>query len=223
MEFAKVTILTGYFGSGKTELAVNLGLKLQELGPTALIDLDVVNPYFRSRKVKDILEQNGVSVIFPGERLAQADLPVVSPAVIGALNDENKSIVIDVGGDEQGAIALAQFSKHLKNRDVEVLFVINPYRPFTGSSEGVEKVIQAIERVSRQKISALVSNPNLGRETKPEEILAGHKIVEGFSQSLRLPIKFIGVRNDLVDMLLKQELSTPIVGIDIRMLVPWEI
>jgi len=212
-----ITVLTGNFGSGKTEIAINLALK----NSSTLIDLDLVNPYFRSRKAKEKIENRGVKVIVPLSYLANSDLPIVSPLVLGELQRANLNVVIDVGGDDVGAIVLGRFSKILNDKFVNLLLVVNPYRPFTQDLKGVSQIFKDVEQASRMKISALISNPNLGRETTWQDILEGHRKVEGIAKELDKPIQFLCCHKNLLEKV-KSFVTIPVMGLEIFMLVPWE-
>ncbi|MDK2824552.1 MAG: hypothetical protein PWQ67_1536 [Clostridia bacterium] len=213
-----ITVLTGNFGSGKTEISINLAVKNQ----STLIDLDIVNPYFRSRKAKEQMESKGVKVVLPPPYLANSDLPVIIPEVLGELQKENANIVIDVGGDNVGAIVLGRFSSILEEKNAEVLLVINPYRPFTQDYNGVDQMMKVIEQAARIKIKGIISNPNLGRATTVKDILEGHKKVETIAKDLNKTIRFLCCHQDLLQQI-KEAISIPVLGIEIFMLTPWEL
>lgn len=210
-----ITVFTGRFGSGKTETAINYALMIARcLEPVALaserrlppsvllVDLDIVTPYFRSREVAGAMEQAGVSVISPAKEGRYLDVPAISAEILGAIQQPDLPVVIDVGGDRQGARALGQFSaaiaRHHPGSRVRVNFVVNPYRPFTGTLDGLGASIAEIEASSRLAVTNLVSNPNLMGETTMEVVLEGHAKVESFSRALGLPIAFICVEQGLV-------------------------
>jgi len=213
-----ITVLTGNFGSGKTEIAVNLALKSR----STLIDLDLVNPYFRSRKAQEELEKNGVKVVIPPPNLASSDLPIVTPEILGELQKENTNVVVDVGGDNVGAVVLGRFSKILADKGADILLVINPYRPFTGDFNGVKQMLQEIEVASRLNVVGIISNPNLGRATTLEDVLEGHKKVKEISQKLDRSIHVLTCRQDLVAKV-TDLVNVPVMGLNIFMVTPWEI
>ncbi|MFN7252157.1 MAG: hypothetical protein ACK4M9_15355 [Anaerobacillus sp.] len=188
----RIKIITGHFGSGKTEIAINLAIKESEKYPkVALNDLDVINPYFRSRDVGEHLKKLGVELIAPKGVLATADLPIVSPEIYRVLNDKSYRVIIDVGGDKDGATALGQYYHHLKDEDYELLFIINANRPYVSSVEGVINTIRQIEAVSRLSVTGLINNTNLGcNETTLDNVVLGSKISEEVSKNLNIPFLY---------------------------------
>ncbi|MDF2569903.1 MAG: hypothetical protein K0R55_1507 [Sporomusa sp.] len=193
MEHNRITVFLGEFGSGKTELAVNYALKLQQAGQqTAIVDIDLVKPYFRTRENRDLLENNGIKVIAPEARLANADLPVFPHNLVETFSQLNTQVVMDVGGGDS-AIVLGQLRRYFDQSSYQALLVVNTMRPFTGDAEGIIKIFHRIEQVSRLKISGLVSNANLGQETTTEHVQKGLAIVEQAAKALTLPVKWVVV------------------------------
>jgi hypothetical protein len=158
-----------------------------------LIDLDLVTPYFRSREMSEVMGNRGVEVVAPSVIGQHLDTPAITPQILGAIQQVERPVVLDVGGDQQGARALAQYRSAIRGRGYVMHFVVNPYRPFTGTGEEVARSIAEIESSSRLKVTSLVSNPNLMGETTPEEIQKGHHAVEAFAHELDLPIAFVCV------------------------------
>lgn len=170
----RIKIITGHFGSGKTEIAINLALKEKEkYQKVAISDLDVINPYFRSRDTTDILEEKGIEVIAPKGKLATSDLPIVTREIYRVIYKEEYRLIIDVGGDKDGALALGQYYNDIKEMDYQMDYVINANRPLVNTVEGVINSIRQIESVSRLKVSGLINNTNLGVETTLETIVKG--------------------------------------------------
>jgi hypothetical protein len=158
-----------------------------------LIDLDLVTPYFRSREMSEAMGNRGVEVVAPSAIGQHLDTPAITPQILGAIQQVERLVVLDVGGDQQGARALAQYRSAIRQRGYVMHFVVNPYRPFTSTGKAVARSIAEIESSSRLKVTSLVSNPNLMGETTPEEIQKGHYAVEAFAHELDLPIAFICV------------------------------
>ncbi len=193
MEDKRITIFVGEFGSGKTEIAVNYALQLQQTGQaTAIVDMDLIKPYFRTRENRELLENSGVKVIVPDPRLSHADLPIMPHNLIEILAQTTTRVVMDAGGGES-AIALGQLKRYFDQSSYQALLVVNTRRPFTGNAEGIANTLQRIEQVSRLKISGLVSNTNLGTETTAAHIHAGLDIVEQAATALNLPVNWVVV------------------------------
>lgn len=215
-------IFTGYFGSGKTEIAINFALSLRDSAKkVTLVDLDIVNPYFRSREQRDMLLVAGVKVLASVEEYFNTDLPALSPAISGVLQDKDGTVVIDVGGDETGARALGRYHNLLAADNYRLFFVINPYRPFTNDPAGICKVLREVEQASRLKVTDLVSNPNLGLETCPADIVSGHRTVLDASRQINLPVSFLCIPEHLAYASELQDISTPYFPVMLFMLPPW--
>lgn len=214
-----ITIFAGRFGSGKTEAAINYALKLavgsgfaagrsapglgqsrhderQRPGRVILIDLDLVTPYFRSREMADVMQKRGVAVIAPAVVGQHLDTPAITPEILGAIQQRDRHVILDVGGDQQGARALGQFSSAIRQRGYTMHFVVNPYRPFTATREELARSIGEIEASARLQVTSLVSNPNLMGESTAQQILEGHARVEAFARALGLPIAFVCLEQD---------------------------
>ncbi|NTW05936.1 MAG: hypothetical protein HGA27_07460 [Peptococcaceae bacterium] len=223
-QFKRVIIYAGNLGSGKTEVSINTAVALNALGrKTAIVDLDIINPYFRTRLVKEKLEKLDIAVISPENRFIFADQPAVSPGVKGVILNREISGVIDVGGDDIGALALAQYRNQIDLEAAELLFVINCCRPFTADSKGIIRYLESIENASGFKVSGLVNNTNLGEHTTADLVLSGYRTVMEVSDQLNLKIRFTSVRRDLtaaVADLLEEEAE--ILPIDKYMKAPWE-
>ncbi len=187
----RITIFSGHFGSGKTEIAINYALKLAKEGKKVnLIDLDIVNPYFCIREKIGFLNSNGVNVISSDPHLVNAELMVVPPNVISAFCSKDEYVIFDVGGDDMGATALSQYNEYFKQEDYEMFFVINTLRPFTKDEVGIEEYIRSIEKASRLKVSKLISNSNLSVETELSHIIEGYNEIKLVSERLNIPYGF---------------------------------
>lgn len=176
----RIIVITGHYGSGKTEFAVSLAMLLaaQKAGRLALVDLDIVNPYFRSRERRDMLEEAGVSVYgsaFTHE--VTAEIPALGADVRAPLEDKERRVIIDAGGNDSGALALNQYIKYLKN-DTAVLAVVNANRPDTSTVNGAIEHITAIEAATGLSVTGVVNNCHLLRETTAETVIKGHKLCE---------------------------------------------
>ena len=218
----RINVITGHFGSGKTEIAINYAKKLKAEGieKVTLVDLDIVNPYFCSREFTEELGAMGIRVISQGVHLANAELMVVTPEVLSAFNQKDHTVIFDVGGDDMGALALGQYNRFFKEEPYDMFFVINANRPMTKDLETAEQYLHAIEVTSRLKVTQLVNNTNLSYETGLADIEAGEHLVGELSEKLGIPQAFTGVRRDLVEEA-KQCIHGEILPIDIYMKPPW--
>jgi hypothetical protein len=218
---SRIRVFTGHFGSGKTEIAINYAINLaKEEKKVAIVDLDIVNPYFCVRDVRKQLEGHGVRVIASNPELVNAELMVVPAEIIAVFNDKSYEVVMDVGGDDSGSIALGQYNRFFKQEPYDMFFVINTNRPFTSNSTDVKEYIKAIERASRLTVTHLISNTNLSYETVEKHIIQGDKIVDLLSKELNIPHAYTVCGKDLVEKV-KGKLQGDIFGIDIHMLPPW--
>ncbi|MFZ5641134.1 MAG: hypothetical protein ACOY4Q_10670, partial [Bacillota bacterium] len=188
-----------------------------------LVDLDIVNPYFRSREQRQMLSAAGVNVLASVEDYFDTDLPALSPAITGALKDANGAVVLDVGGDETGARALGRFYNLLAHSKYNLFFVVNPFRPFAREPSGISKVLRGVEQTSRLKVSALISNPNLGRETCPEDIVTGHRTVMDASRQLDLPVAFLCIPETISMTPEIEGVAESVFPVKLFMLPPWFI
>lgn len=219
---SRIRIFTGHFGSGKTEISINYALNLAKQGKkVSLIDLDIVNPYFCVRDLRDELEAQGVRVISANPHFSNAELMVVPAEVLSAFNDKSSEVVFDVGGDDMGAIALGQYNRYFREEGYDMYFVVNNMRPFTSDEQGTEEYIRAVEASSRLKVSYLVSNTNLSYETEIEHIIKGDEGITELSKKLNIPYKFTVCRKDLVDSIKGKVHGEEVFGIDIYMKPPW--
>ncbi|MBF7082073.1 hypothetical protein IT084_03665 [Desulfallas sp. Bu1-1] len=218
----KITLFTGNLGSGKTELAINYALWLKNSFPrVGIVDLDIVNPYFRTRVMREYLEQRGLQVVCPPGELAGADVPALPPATLGVLEDERVHGVFDVGGDDTGATALGRFKPYLPEGSFNMYFVVNTCRPFTRTAEGIIKILRSVEKASRLQVTALVSNPNLGRDTDADTVVAGHTVIEETARQLGLPVAFAAVEENLAREVGRRLPGVTLFPIKRHMLPPW--
>ncbi len=189
----KITIFSGGFGSGKSEIALNYALaKHTHDHQVILADLDFVNPFFVSRDLKDSLLQKGIKLLSPEGDLFFGDVPQIPPHMISYLK-QDMNMVLDIAGDEVGALVLGYLSQDVKNRDYEFLLVLNPYRPFARELNDVLNLKNKLEKASRLHFTGIVSNPNLVEETTEEIIAKGHRRVVDYATALDLPLRFLTV------------------------------
>lgn len=201
----RVTFLTGYYGSGKTELAMNLAIKNQV---DYVVDLDIINPYFRTRELEKLLASQDIETISSGlDGLVHLDMPYISKKVFIPLNQENKTSIYDLGGNDQGAKLMRQFDDY-HDIDYDLLLVVNIFRTETDEATKIIQLVNRIEGMSGFKVTGLINNSNLLKETTSSEILAGQAVVEEVSDRLNIPIVYTSYyeKIDIKDMKISNEI-----------------
>lgn len=201
----RVLLLCGHYGSGKTNIAVNLAQEIKKEYPTvALADLDIVNPYFRSKDSAAELEAAGIRLICSNYANSNVDIPALPPDLYALTDDKQMRAVIDVGGDDRGALVLGRLAPAiLAEDDYEMLMVINCYRPLTRDAASTVEVMREIEYAGGIRFTALVNNSNLGVETTKEDVLASLRYAEQVAAMSGLPVVMTTVderlQNELKD------------------------
>ena len=218
----RIQIITGHYGSGKTEYAVNLALRLAAEGKkTVLADLDIVNPYFRSYEQTQRLEAAGIRVIVTSCG-GVADIPAIKPAVLSVFQDRSWTGVLDIGGDPIGARVLARFAPQLQGEEFDLLYVLNANRPETRDLERALAYMRGIEAECHQKVTGIVNNTHLCGETTAAEILKGARLAGQLSQQTGLPVVCHAAQRRLLPEV-QNTLIEPILPMDLYMKKPWEI
>ena len=199
LETKRITVLAGHYGSGKTNIAVNYAVALSEEGKkVSIADLDIVNPYFRAKDTKDILSEKGIRMISSEYANSNVDTPALPADAYSIFADKSVHAVVDVGGDDRGALALGRYAPYLlEENDFEMLFVINQYRFLTRDADSTIEVMREIEEASGVKFTGIVNNSNLGEETLKDAVLNSLDYAEEVSQKTGLPIKMTTVRHEL--------------------------
>lgn len=221
-EDKRVRIITGHYGSGKTECAVNYVIKLREMieGPIAIGDLDVVNPYFRTREKKELLEAKGIQVIDSSINGRCVDVPALSPAIVAPLKNSDYNYVVDLGGDHVGSRAFARFIGDLDKDDYDMFFVINANREETTTVEGVIEHIGKIEYTTGIKVTGLINNTHMVRETTLEDVLKGQELAKEVSRAKDIPIRYIACTSDIAGEL-PEGLDGEVLEIEMIMREDW--
>lgn len=190
----RIRIIIGHYGSGKTEFSVNYAINLAKAGKkVALADLDVVNPYFRSREKFELLKSYGIEIESSYVEGSGTDLPSISAGILRPLQNDSYDFVMDVGGDSMGARTLGRYHETLAETPYDMFCVVNANRPETQTVEGLVHHIRSIEETSRAKVTGLVNNTHLLRHTTVEDVLRGQELCRQASKELNIPIKYISV------------------------------
>lgn len=188
-------VLIGNFGSGKTEIALNLAFQAVQDGKTTLIDLDIVNPYFRLAEHKSIIEESSIKLIYPLFAMTGVDVPALPPDIYSVFIDDSAEVIFDVGGDPAGATALGQYKRNFEQAvqngaSLETLYVVNPRRPRSSTPELVLEMLEKIRFRSRLEITGFVNNGNLSIETTDDDIVAGYELMRVISDETGIPVRF---------------------------------
>lgn len=204
-DFKRITLLCGHYGSGKTNVAVNMAFMLKKQRErVAIADLDIVNPYFRTKDSSDDFADNGIRLICSEFANSNVDIPALPQDMYAITDDKDLSVIIDVGGDDRGALALGRLShKIIEENNYEMLMVINCFRPLTRDAESTLEVMREIERAGRIKFTGIVNNSNLGEATTADDVLASVQYAKQVSELSSLEIVCTTVEktlyNDLCD------------------------
>lgn len=194
---SKAIIITGHYGSGKTNIAVNLALELAKNGErVCVIDLDIVNPYFRTADFDSVFEENGVELVAPQYANTNLDIPSLGFDMAALLRGYDR-VVVDVGGDDAGAVALGQYSQILKNFGYEMLYVVNSFRYLTSTPEETIELLRDIEYVSSLKATGIINNSNLGAETTADDVEGSAEYAYRCSAAAGLPVVFTAAKREL--------------------------
>lgn len=202
----RLILLCGHYGSGKTNVAVNLAYALSERYPhTAIADLDIVNPYFRSKDSADEFARRGIRLICSEYANTNVDIPAMPPEMYALLDDTALHAVIDVGGDDRGAYALGRLADRIRQEDdYAMLMVINRSRPLTPDAASTIEVMREIEAAGHIPFTGLINNTNLGEETTAEDVLGSLAYADEVAALAGLPVVMTAVRQDLYPALKDQ-------------------
>ena len=222
MDYNDIVVIVGNYGSGKTEVSINLAVAEKQTGKAVQVaDLDLVNPYFRTREARKQLRMLGIDVILPQERYMKADLPILSPGVAAMIRTKDILAILDVGGDSVGATVLAALAESFKNRSIKMLQVVNPYRPYTDTLEGCEKIRTEIETTAKMNITGIISNANMMQDTTMEHIRQGYDFILRLVDRSGLPLEFITVPDALEKANDMTQFSCPLLTIKRQLVPPW--
>ena len=218
-----IVIIVGNYGSGKTEVSINLAVNQRRAGSEVKVaDLDLVNPYFRTREARKPLSDLGIEVVVPDEKYLQADLPILSPAIAGLIRRPSQLTIIDAGGNDVGATVLAALADSFGKKHVRMLQVVNPFRPFTDTIENCLKIRDEIEKASKMTINGIIGNANLIDETSSDDIYNGYDFVKALSEKSRLALNFVTAPVELLSELDLSRFSCPVLPIERQLVPPWK-
>ena len=190
MNYKRITLICGHYGSGKTNIAVNMAFDLKkQYENVAIADLDIVNPYFRSKDSSPELEQAGIRVIVSEYANTTLDIPALPQEMYAIVDDKSLVSVVDVGGDDRGAYALGRLSPAIREENnYDMFLVVNRFRPLTPDAASTIEVMHEIEAAASLKFTGIIHNSNLGAETTAEDILSSKEYVREISERSGLPI-----------------------------------
>lgn len=199
----RITLFCGHYGSGKTNIALNYALHLRQGGEAVTVaDLDIVNPYFRTKDSRAELERAGIRLICSDYANTNLDIPALPPELYAITDDRSHRVVLDIGGDDRGALVLGRITPAILAEDsYEMLLVINRYRPLTPDAPSTVEVMREIEQAGGIRFTGLVNNSNLGEETEPDTVLGSVPYAEELSRLTGLPVVMTTVKKNLLEAL----------------------
>ena len=202
-DIKRITVFAGHYGSGKTNIAVNYALGIAGLGrKTAIADIDIVNPYFRTKDSERVLKDAGIRLISSEYANTNVDTPALPADIYSVFADKSVTAVVDVGGDDRGALALGRYVPYMKQEDdYEMLYVINKYRYLTADAASAVEIMHEIETAAGVNFTGIVNNSNIGEETTADSVLASCKYAEEIEHLTGLDIKMTTVKYELISEL----------------------
>ena len=219
----RIRIITGHYGSGKTEFAVNYVKKLRESvdGRVAIADLDIVNVYFRSREKKEELEEKGIQVIASNLDTAVADVPAVSGAMTMPVINKEYQYVVDLGGNYVDTLVLGRIKPLLDHAEADFFMVVNAYRPNTSTPEGIIEQMENLEYAAGLKVTGFINNTNLVRETTAECLLHGDEVLKEVTKRTGVPVKYVSYVKDVMTEEIPEGLSGELFPMEFNMRKTW--
>lgn len=219
----RLVIVTGHYGSGKTEFAVNYAVNMKNnYDNVSLADLDIVNPYFRSREKKVLLENIGIKVLDSSINNNQTlDLPALPAGIMGSITNLNIKAILDIGGDPVGARVLSRFSEQIKTMDYDLFYVINANRPETQTKENIIKYLKDIENTSGLKVTGLINNTHLLKDTSISDVELGHELSKEVSWEIDVPIRYEVAMKNIADKIVNEEIKAKLFPVNLYMREEW--
>lgn len=217
----RLSIVTGHYGTGKTEFAVNLALAMAQDGERVMMaDLDIVNPYFRSRERRKLLEEAGIRLISSSQACSDADVPALPAELLTILEDRSIRGILDIGGDPVGARVLARFQPRIVMEDYQLIYVLNANRPEVRETENAIAYLRGIEATTGLTCTGIVNNTHLCGETTEEEIRKGAALAAEVSRETGIPVLCHVAEEKFIQSL--SDLPETVFPITIQMKKPWE-
>lgn len=187
----RITVICGHYGCGKTNLTLNLALKAAQCGQkVTVVDLDIVNPYFRSSEYRELLEEQGIKLIAPVFAGTTLDTPTLPPDIYSIFEPESGMVLIDAGGDDAGVTALGGLHSRLEEAGCHMIYVVNRYRVLSQTPEEAAALLKEIETASRLKAAGIVNNSHLGVETTLKTLLDALPFAEKTAELTGLPLLY---------------------------------
>lgn len=210
MENKRINVIVGHYGSGKTEFAVNFAIKLKnKFKKVYIVDLDIVNPYFRTNDVKKQLKELGIDVIASEFASSNVDVPALPSEIFRVFCDVDAACVFDVGGDDDGAVALGRYKQYFDKEDYDMFFVINTFRPLSATGNDIIKLLYDIETSSRLKVSGLINNSNIAHLTTDRDVLKGQNIINEVSQKVGIDVAYTSGLEEVIKIIPREYISEP--------------
>lgn len=199
----RVTVFAGHYGSGKTNIAVNYALALSQVyDRISIADLDIVNPYFRTKDSESMLESKGIKLISSEYANTNVDTPALPAEIYSVFADKEVYAVLDVGGDDRGALALGRYTPLLQEENnYDMMFVVNKYRFMTKDAKSTVEVMKEIETAAGIKFTGIVNNSNIGSETTAKHLLDSVEYANEVAKLTGMEVKFTTVKSDLYPQL----------------------
>ena len=203
MNYKRITLLCGHYGSGKTNIAVNMALDLsRDHEKVVIADLDIVNPYFRTVDSEEDLREAGVKLVVSSYANSNVDIPALPQEMYAIVDDKDLTCVVDVGGDDRGAYALGRISGAIREEnDYDMFLVINRYRPLTPDAESTLEIMHEIEAAASLPFTGIINNSNLAAETEPETVLASVDYAKEVAALAGLPLVMTSVEKSVAERL----------------------
>jgi len=197
-EESRITVFAGHYGSGKTNIAVSYALDLRKRHErVAIADLDIVNPYFRTKDGEAALAEAGIEMISSVYANTNVEAPAMPSDAVRLFDDKALYGVIDLGGDDRGAYAMGRYAERLAAEDAQILFVLNRFRPLTQDVKAAIEVLREVEAAARFRFTGLVNNSNLGAETTRETVLSSLAYADEVAAAAGLPVVYTTAKADL--------------------------